>query len=416
MPPESAPPEPFAETPRSPETRTSTPPSVAPRSASLTPTPWSRKTPLLPKWASSAPAPIRIPEVAPPHASARWILAAITLALVFLACVTFAPLGGPLLLATWMANLLRAPYRKVVRRFSGRDRAAAFITVALFLALVAPLAGAAIPLVSGVRELAGVLMKSEGGKGALEALVSRGGATNGAPGDEVPSLDIASLVREYGSSAYTALSSVASASLDVGLAVFIFYAAFYALLVSGHRTHAWVLRHSPVGPRAMTRFVRAFHEAGRALLVGTGLTALVQGGIATIAYLALGVPRALVLGLITTFSALIPVVGTGLVWAPVAAGLALTGSPIKAVVLTAIGLGVIGVVDNILRPMFARSAHLELNSSVVLVAMLGGATAFGAFGLFLGPLLVRLAVEALAIAREADVFGRRGEEPTRPGS
>ena len=42
--------------------------------------------------------------------------------------------------------------------------------------------------------------------------------------------------------------------------------------------------------------------------------------------------------------------------------------------------------------------------------MLGGVSAFGAFGLFLGPLVVRLAVEALAIAREADLFGRRGDE------
>lgn len=350
-----------------------------------------------------------MPDVAPPRASARWILASIAIALVVLACMTFAPLGGPLLLATWMAHLLRPVYRRVVRRFSGRDRAGAFLTVALLLALLAPIAGAAIPLVSGVRDLVDVLMKSEGGKGALEALVSRS-STAHTPGDALPSLDVASLVKEYGSSAYTAVSAVASASLDVGLGLFVFYAAFYAMLVSGHQTHAWVLRHAPIGPRAMTRFLRAFHEAGRALLVGTGLTALAQGGIATIAYLALGVPRALVLGLITTFSALIPAIGTAIVWGPVSAGLALTGHPGKAIFLACFGLGVIGSVDNILRPLLTRSANLELNSSVVLVSMLGGISAFGAFGLFLGPLVVRLAVEALAIAREADIFGRRTAE------
>jgi len=389
-----------------------TPPPGSVRGArsSQTPLPRSRKTPLLPKWATgkAAPAPRYVPDVEPPRPVGRAILIAFTIGVVVLACMTFAPLGGPLLLATWMAHLFRPMYRRVVTRFNGRDRAAAFLTVGLVLALVVPIVGAAIPLVSGARELVTVLMKSEGGKGALKALVSGNGAANG--GNASPSLDVASLVKEYGASAYTALSSVAAASLEVGLAIFIFYAAFFAFLVAGHQAHAWVLRHAPIGPRAMTRFIRAFHEAGRGLLVGTGLTALAQGAIATIAYLALGVPRALVLGLITTIAALLPAIGTALVWAPVAAGLALTGSPVKAAVLVGLGLGVIGVVDNVLRPLFARSAHLELNSSVVLVSMLGGVTAFGAFGLFLGPLAVRLAVEALAVAREADLFGRRSEE------
>ncbi len=386
----------------------STAPPASSRST-LTPVPWSRRTPLLPKWArgQSAAAPRHVPDVVPPRLGGRILLIAVTIGLVVLATMTFAPLGGPLLLAMWMAHLFRPMYRRVIIRFNGRDRAAAFLTVGLLLALVVPIVGAAIPLVSGARELVTGLMKSEGGKGALEALVSRNGANQS--GDAAPSLDVASLVKEYGASAYTAVSSVASASLDVGLAIFIFYAAFFALLVAGHQSHAWVLRHAPIGPRAMTRFIRAFHEAGRGLLVGTGLTALAQGAIATVAYLALGVPRALVLGLITTIAALLPAIGTALVWVPVAAGLALTGSPVKAAILLGLGLGVIGVVDNILRPVFARSAHLELNSSVMLVSMLGGVTAFGAFGLFLGPLVVRLAIEALAIAREADIFGRRAQ-------
>jgi predicted PurR-regulated permease PerM len=210
---------------------------------------------------------------------------------------------------------------------------------------------------------------------------------------------------------------VATISAEVFIALFVFYAAFYAALVSGSRSHVWLLRHSPIGPRPLTRFVRAFHEAGRGLLVGTGLTALVQGALATVAYFALGVPRALVLGLFTMLASLIPSVGTALIWVPVAAGLALTGNVVKAIILAAIGVGVIGLSDNILRPVLAHTAHLEMNATVVLIAMLGGLSAFGAFGLFLGPLLVRLAMEALAIAREADVFDRRlaGVPPPPPG-
>lgn len=369
-----------------------------------TPVPNSRRTPLLPRWASG-------PSPGPPRRTlpvervglvGRWMLGGITLGVVWMAWRAIEPLSGPLILAAWMAHLLRPWYRRVVRWTKGSDRAAAVITMGLVVALLAPIVGAATTLISGGRDLVALVMKSEGGKGALQALVSGGGAGTGGPRLE----NLPNLLKEYGASAYTTLSSVATVSAEMFVALFVFYAAFFAALVSGHRTQSWALRHAPIGPRPFTRFVRAFHEAGRGLLVGTGLTALVQGAIATIAYFALGVPRALVLGLFTMIAALIPSVGTALIWVPVAAGLALTGSVAKAIILAALGFGVIGLSDNILRPVLARTAHLELNATLTLIAMLSGISAFGAFGLFLGPLLLRLAFEALAIAREADVFGR----------
>jgi predicted PurR-regulated permease PerM len=62
---------------------------------------------------------------------------------------------------------------------------------------------------------------------------------------------------------------------------------------------------------------------------------------------------------------------------------------------------VIGGLDNVVRPLLTRFGHLELHGLVIFLAMLGGMTVFGAGGLLLGPLLVRLAVEALRMLREA---------------
>lgn len=381
------------------------PKSTRPRA---TPVPTSRRTPLLPRWASGpSPGPPRhVTAVEARDATARWGIIAVALLFAWLSFRTFAEIGGPLLLAAWMAHLFRPLYRKVVKRFSGRERAAAFLTVGLFLALVLPLAAAAITLASGARELVTILVRSEGGKGALEALVSKGGADGEA---KLSYSDIPALLREYGASAYSAVTSVATISVEVILVLFLFYAAFFALLVRGIQTHMWVLRHAPLGPRAVTRLLRAFQEAGRGLLVGTGLTALIQGGLATVAYLVLGVPRALVLGLLTAIASLVPSVGTAIIWLPVVAGFALTGNVVKAVILLGYGLGVIGLADNLLRPMLAHSARLEVDSSLILIAMLGGIAAFGPIGLFLGPLVVRMAAEALAIAREANAFHRRGD-------
>jgi predicted PurR-regulated permease PerM len=116
-----------------------------------------------------------------------------------------------------------------------------------------------------------------------------------------------------------------------------------------------------------------------------------------------------VLGLLTTAAALIPSVGTALVWVPVTAGLFLAGRDQAALVLLGVGLFV-SVVDNLVRPGLSRYGKLELSSFVVLVAMLGGVAAFGGFGLLLGPLFVRLAVEGFRLLFEND------EQPTPPPS
>ena len=125
--------------------------------------------------------------------------------------------------------------------------------------------------------------------------------------------------------------------------------------------------------------------------------------IAVAAFLSLGVPRALTLGLLTGVAALVPMFGPALVWVPVATGLALAGRTGAAAILAGVGMLVIGSVDNIARPVFARYAHLELPTVVLIVSMFGGISVMGPAGLVLGPLLVRLAIEALRIWRDVQL-------------
>jgi predicted PurR-regulated permease PerM len=133
--------------------------------------------------------------------------------------------------------------------------------------------------------------------------------------------------------------------------------------------------------------------------VGEGGTALAQGLVATLTYVAIGVPRALLLGPLTAVCAIVPVVGTGLVWLPLAAELFATGQYWKGAVVLAVGV-VVGLLDNVLRPTLARYGRLRLPAFVVLVSMLGGIAVFGVAGVLLGPLLVRLCTEAVAIVVE----------------
>jgi predicted PurR-regulated permease PerM len=115
------------------------------------------------------------------------------------------------------------------------------------------------------------------------------------------------------------------------------------------------------------------------------------------------VPEPFVLGLMTLMASVLPSVGTALVWVPVTIGLALTGRTEAAIGMGVIGVAVIGSIDNLVRPLLARWGQLALPSYLIMVSMFGGIALVGASGVVLGPLVLRLAKEALVMAREERV-------------
>jgi predicted PurR-regulated permease PerM len=318
------------------------------------------------------------------------------------------PLWQPLVLATWFAVLARPLMNGVSRVTRGRHRAAAVLTVALLLLVLVPIGLFVAALVSASIELLETLLKSKGGKEALEAIVSGGGAA----GHQFGLNDIVALTRQYGERAAGLVTTVAGATAKGILGTFVFVLAAYAFLAEGREVYAWVEDHLPIAPRHFRRYAAAFAETGRGLVVGVGLTSVIQGITATVAYLALGIPRAFVLGVLTAFASLIPSVGTALVWGSVAVGLAITGHWGRAIIMAAIGVFVIGLAENLLRPLLSRHGSVQLPGFVLLVAMFGGLATVGAWGLLLGPLLVRLAVEAVSIERDERVVRATASGPT----
>jgi predicted PurR-regulated permease PerM len=212
--------------------------------------------------------------------------------------------------------------------------------------------------------------------------------------------------RQWGASASKAVALVASASFSVIIGVVVFLAFFFTMLVQDDRAGRWLEENAPIDRDAVRRLAGAFYQTGRGMLIGSGLTALAQGIVATAMYAALGIPRAALLGILTVGFSLIPLTGPALVWIPVAAGLVLNGHIGKAALLAVLGIFVVGTVDNVLRPWLSRRASLGLTSVTALVAILGGVAAFGAWGILFGPLAVRLALEGLEIARARGAFGR----------
>lgn len=323
-----------------------------------------------------------------------WLL----LGLVAAAAATLSQLWLSVVLALWFVALARPLADRLSRLFGGRPRLAAALTVVSLLLLLLPLVGACISIGAQGVEFVQNIASTEEGRNRLIRLVS-----DRPPSGKLPHFSADSVIRlakQYGAQAWSGLQLFATKAATVLIGLFMFLLGAYTFLVKGERFRIWLYAHSPIPQPCVRRLSAAFHETGRGLLVGVGLTGLVQGVVSTITYFALNIPSALVLGILTTVASLIPSVGTALVWIPVAGGLAFSGRWIAALILTAVGIIVIGTVDNVMRPIFSRYGRLNLPTYVLFLAIFGGLALFGASGLILGPLLVRMGAEALEIARD----------------
>jgi predicted PurR-regulated permease PerM len=130
--------------------------------------------------------------------------------------------------------------------------------------------------------------------------------------------------------------------------------------------------------------------------MGAGLTvSAVQGVIGGLAFWALGAVAPVVWGVAIAVCSLIPAVGASIVWAPVALFWLLSGDFVRGVSLIVIGAGVIGLVDNVLRPVLL-SGRTSVSGLVVFIGLLGGVSAFGFVGLVLGPIVLVIARSLLS--------------------
>jgi len=189
------------------------------------------------------------------------------------------------------------------------------------------------------------------------------------------------------------VSVIASRALLIGRNAAAFLLAFgvglyvtYFLLRDGERIGPAVVRALPLEPGVAQRLADKFVSVVRATVKGSGVVALVQGALGAITFWIVGLPAALLWGLLMTIAALLPAVGPAIIWAPVAIYLLATGAIWQAVVVIVSGVVVIGLADNILRPMLV-GRDTGIPDWMVLVTTLGGINLVGLSGIVVGPLV-----------------------------
>jgi predicted PurR-regulated permease PerM len=155
----------------------------------------------------------------------------------------------------------------------------------------------------------------------------------------------------------------------------------------------------PLHPRTTRELVEEFRLVGRGTLVGSVLAGLTQGVLATVGYAIAGVPRALLLGVLTAAASLVPVLGTLLIWVPVGALLIVTGRPAAGVFSLVWGVLITtSLVDYVLRPIIA-GRECRSHPLLFLIGLIGGVEVFGGVGIVAGPIVMTFFASALRIYR-----------------
>jgi len=178
-------------------------------------------------------------------------------------------------------------------------------------------------------------------------------------------------------------------TLEFVVNLFVMLYLLFFLLRDGKTLAAQAARALPLEKPHTQRLLAQFATVVRATVKGNVVVALVQGTLGGLAFWVLDINGALLWGALMALLSLLPAVGAAMVWGPVAVYLLSKGSLWPAVGLTAWGVLVIGLVDNVLRPILVGK-ETRLPDYLVLIATLGGLAAFGLNGFVIGPVIAAI--------------------------
>jgi predicted PurR-regulated permease PerM len=340
----------------------------------------------------------------PPNVRARQDRA--FLLLVIAVSVAFAwvlwPLAGAILWGIVIAILFSPVYRRLSHSMGQRRTLAALVTLLLVVAIVI----LPLTLVAGllVGEASGAYQKIRSGEWnvgryfqeVVDALPAW--ATNVLDRFELTSLSAIreriSLTLMQGSQVIaTHALSIGQSTFDFVVSLFVMLYLLFFLIRDGDEL-AWRIKNAvPLRGEHQRELIEKFTAVIRATVKGNIVVAVVQGALGGFIFWLLGIHAALLWSVVMAVLSLLPAVGAALVWLPVAVYLLATGAVWKGVVLIAFGVLVIGLVDNVLRPILVGK-DTKMPDWVVLISTLGGLTIFGVNGFVLGPVIAAMFMAA----------------------
>ena len=174
-------------------------------------------------------------------------------------------------------------------------------------------------------------------------------------------------------------------------AVYMFVLVFvlYFMLIGGKKMEQYVNGILPFNETNTQNVVHEINMIVRSNAIGIPLLAIIQGGVAMIGYWIFGAPNILFSGFLTGFASVVPMVGTALIWVPIAIYMALIGNWLQAIGLAAFGALVISQLDNLIR-FIIQKKMADIHPHITIFGVVIGLSLFGFMGVIFGPLILSL--------------------------
>jgi predicted PurR-regulated permease PerM len=312
----------------------------------------------------------------------------------------------PIFWAIALAIVVYPLHRRLARRLAPRASLAAALSVAtVVLVVVMPLLAVGTAVTT---EAAALLSHVDTRPLGFKELYSRIvehvpqiGSVLGRFG-----LDANKLEAQLSSAAVEGSKFIASRAVAIGqntLRVLVFFVLMLYLLFfflrDGQSLLDGLVRALPFGDDRERHLLKRFAQVSRATIKGTLVVGAVQGTIGGIAFAVLGVGAPVLWGAAMALLSILPAVGTALVWVPAAIMLLVQDHVVAGVALLLIGVFVIGMVDNLLRPVLV-GRDTRMPDYLVLLSTLGGLAGFGLAGIVIGPIIAAFFVSVWQMAQQ----------------
>ncbi len=321
------------------------------------------------------------------------------------------PFYGTILWGTIVALLFTPLYRWWLPRLRRRRTLAALLTLIIVVVMVIlPIALVAAAL---AQEATAVYQRIQSGEwnpaAYLQSIFDALPGWLTAPMNSLGLTDLPALQRKLVAVLTQGSQLIATQALSIGFDTFDFVARLFIMLYlafflirDGDSVLRAVRRAIPLAPEHQRELAGKFVTVTRATVKGNLLVALIQGLLGGLAFWFLGVQSALLWAVLMAVLSMLPAVGAALVWAPVALYFFANGAAWQGVALVLWGVLVIGLVDNVLRPVLVGK-ETRMPDYLVMISTLGGLAVFGINGFVLGPVLAALFIAVwhiYAVSRE----------------
>ncbi len=335
------------------------------------------------------------------------LLLVIGISLLFLEMIR--PFTTALLLGAIFSGLAHPAYRKLLAWFGGRRSLASFATLLLFFFLLLGPAATFLGIVANqafqVTQSAGPWIEDvraqldrQGGSARFIEGLPFADAIRPFQQDVVDKLG--QLAGSVGQWVVARLADFTRGTVTVIFLLFVMLYAMFFFLKDGEVVLGKILYYLPLSDRDERRMLDKFVSVTRAMLKGTFLIGIVQGALAGIAFAIAGIPSAAFWGTVMAVLSIIPGVGSALVWLPAAIYLLMSGRTGAGVGLLVWCGGVVGLVDNFMRPWLV-GRDTKMPDLLILLGTLGGLVLFGAAGVIVGPIVAALFITVWELYGEA---------------